>query len=78
MLPNPANNRLLRIPLTAFVAFLSLPGVAVAFAQAAASKALPNVVVFLADDAGWGDYSCSGNTQLQTPAIDSISKTGVS
>ena len=78
MLPNPANNRLLRILLTAFVAFLSLPGVAVAFAQAAASKALPNVVVFLADDAGWGDYSCSGNTQLQTPAIDSISKTGVS
>jgi arylsulfatase A-like enzyme len=38
----------------------------------------PNLVVFLADDAGWGDYSFSGNTQLATPNIDSIAKAGVS
>ncbi len=38
----------------------------------------PNVVVFLADDAGWGDYGASGNTQLQTPNIDSLAKGGVS
>jgi arylsulfatase A-like enzyme len=38
----------------------------------------PNLVVFLADDAGWGDYSFSGNTQLATPNIDSIAKSGVS
>ena len=24
----------------------------------------PNVVIFLADDAGWGDYSHSGNKQI--------------
>lgn len=38
----------------------------------------PNVVIFLADDAGWGDYSHSGNTQVRTPNIDSIAQGGVS
>ena len=48
------------------------------FAAAPLQAAPPNVVVFLADDAGWGDYSFSGNTQLETPNIDSIGKSGVS
>lgn len=38
----------------------------------------PNVVVFLADDAGWGDYSHSGNRMVATPNIDSIAQGGVS
>ena len=38
----------------------------------------PNVVVFLADDAGWGDYGHSGNLTVSTPAIDSIARQGVS
>lgn len=38
----------------------------------------PNVVVFLADDSGWGDYSINGNTNLQTPNIDSLAKSGAS
>jgi arylsulfatase A-like enzyme len=38
----------------------------------------PNVVVFLADDAGWGDYSQSGNSHIATPKIDSIAQGGVS
>ncbi|MCR4415606.1 MAG: arylsulfatase, partial [Thermoguttaceae bacterium] len=38
----------------------------------------PNVVVFLADDAGWGDYGRSGNTTVQTPHIDSLARQGVS
>ncbi len=37
----------------------------------------PNVVIFLADDAGWGDYGHSGNQQVQTPHIDSIAQRGV-
>ncbi len=36
----------------------------------------PNVVVLLADDAGWGDYSFNGNHQLSTPHIDSIAQQG--
>jgi len=43
-----------------------------------ATAAPPNVVVFLADDAGWGDYSFSGNEQISTPNIDSIAERGVS
>ena len=39
---------------------------------AAASPRPPNVVVFLADDAGWGDYSINGNRSLRTPNIDAI------
>ena len=36
----------------------------------------PNVVVFLADDQGWGDLGISGNTNLSTPRIDSIARDG--
>jgi len=42
------------------------------------SSARPNVLIFLADDAGWGDYSASGNIHLETPNIDSIKQDGVS
>jgi arylsulfatase A-like enzyme len=38
----------------------------------------PNIIIFLADDAGWGDYSFSGNPDLATPHIDSIARGGVS
>ncbi len=41
-------------------------------------EAKPNVVIFLADDAGWGDYSYSGNKMVSTPNIDSIAKDGAS
>ncbi len=36
----------------------------------------PNVVVILTDDQGWGDLSVHGNTQLSTPAIDSLARDG--
>lgn len=38
----------------------------------------PNIVVLLADDAGWGDYGHSGNRQVRTPNIDSLAERGVS
>lgn len=38
----------------------------------------PNVVVLLADDAGWGDYGINGNHQLSTPNIDRIAREGAS
>jgi arylsulfatase A-like enzyme len=38
----------------------------------------PNVVIFLADDAGWGDYQHNGNTMVRTPQIDSLAHKGVS
>ncbi len=36
----------------------------------------PNVLIFLADDQGWGDLSVSGNTNLATPNIDSLAQEG--
>lgn len=42
----------------------------------AESPRQPNVVVFLADDQGWGDLSASGNTNLATPNIDSLAREG--
>jgi len=48
-----------------------------AFAAPSAFAAQPpNVIVFLADDAGWGDYSHNGNTNVRTPNIDSIAAGG--
>lgn len=49
-----------------------------ALAAVSLAAAPPNVVIFLADDAGWGDYGASGNTQLRTPNIDSLASGGVS
>lgn len=50
-----------------------LNGVAV---EADETSPQPNVVIFLADDQGWGDLSCHGNTNLATPNIDSLAREG--
>lgn len=41
------------------------------------SAALPNVVVILTDDQGWGDLSLNGNTNLSTPNIDRLAAEGI-
>ena len=38
----------------------------------------PNVVIFLADDQGWGDLSWNGNTNVTTPNIDKLAQEGAS
>ena len=45
-------------------------------APAAEPASRPNVVVFLADDQGWGDLSVHGNAQLATPNIESLAREG--
>ena len=37
----------------------------------------PNIVFILADDLGWGDLSCYGQTRFSTPNIDSIAARGI-
>ena len=42
----------------------------------AASKALPNVVIFFTDDQGYGDLSSFGNPTIHTPHVDSLAADG--
>lgn len=41
------------------------------------SPALPNVVVILSDDVGWGDPGCYGATRVKTPHIDALAAGGL-
>src|SRR5215510_10382101 len=36
----------------------------------------PNIIIFLSDDVGYGEYGFQGNKQIPTPNIDSIAKNG--
>ena len=42
-----------------------------------ANAARPNVVLVFIDDMGWGDFSCFGNDDAQTPNIDRMAAEGV-
>lgn len=42
-----------------------------------ATEAKPNVLVIVADDLGYADLSCQGETDVPTPNIDSIARNGV-
>lgn len=37
----------------------------------------PNIIVFLADDMGWGDAGCYGSEEILTPNIDKLASQGV-
>jgi arylsulfatase A-like enzyme len=51
------------------IALLTIPTAAV--------EALPNIVFILADDLGYGDSSCYGATQVQTPNVDRLAREGL-
>lgn len=48
---------------------------AILYAEGERSK--PNVVVFLADDMGWGDSATYGHTLIKTPNLDKLASQGV-
>ncbi|NME71219.1 arylsulfatase [Flammeovirga aprica] len=37
----------------------------------------PNIIYILADDAGWGDFSCYGQEKFSTPNIDALAESGI-
>jgi len=56
-----------------------LPAAIVAVSCAApAPDSRPNVVLFLADDQGWGDLSVHGNGNVRTPNLDALAREGAS
>jgi arylsulfatase A-like enzyme len=60
----------------------ALPGMIVlilvcaGLARATAAESRPNILFILADDLGWGDLSCYGNTFLRTPNLDRLAQQG--
>lgn len=53
-----------------------LPMVALG-ASLSADDGRPNIIVFFADDLGYGELGCQGNPEIPTPYIDSIAESGV-
>ena len=43
----------------------------------AAAKGKPNIVFFLADDLGYGDLGCFGQTKIKTPNLDRLASEGM-
>lgn len=59
-------------------ALLAATGLCLAFAAPGdAADRRPNVIVFLSDDVGYGEYGFQGNREIPTPNIDSIARNGV-
>ncbi|WP_425614629.1 sulfatase [Anatilimnocola sp. NA78] len=48
-----------------------------ALSQATQAADKPNILIFYADDLGYGELGCQGNTEIPTPHIDSIAKNGL-
>jgi arylsulfatase A len=46
------------------------------FLATALHAAPPNIVIFLADDLGYGDLGCFGHPTIQTPNLDAFAKQG--
>jgi hypothetical protein len=67
-------NCLLALPLFASVVAGAVPGDSNA---SLARPALPNVVLILADDLGWGDLGVQGHPEYRTPNLDRLAAEGV-
>lgn len=47
------------------------------FGQVESSATKPNILFILADDLGYGDLGCYGQTAIQTPNLDNLAASGV-
>ena len=59
-----------------FILCLGCGGTAVV-AQSPEEPDKPNILVFIADDAGWRDFGTYGNENIQTPNIDQLAEGGL-
>ena len=68
--------RVSRRILCLFLFLIALPN-QTAFGNGLTETAKPNVVVVFIDDMGWGDFSCFGNTAVETQNIDRLAREGI-
>ncbi len=67
-----------KFSLILFMFFTAVAGFCAAtMAEEEAVKNRPNVIFILADDLGYGDLSCYGQTEFRTPKIDSLADDGM-
>lgn len=45
--------------------------------RAKARPSAPNILFIVADDMGWADLGCYGNTEVDTPTLDSLARDGI-
>ncbi|HVJ79703.1 MAG TPA: sulfatase-like hydrolase/transferase, partial [Planctomycetia bacterium] len=50
---------------------------AVALSAGPAQPARPNIIFIIADDLGYGDLGCYGQTKIRTPNLDKLAKEGM-
>lgn len=56
---------------------VSLAALALFSASTLAKPELPNIIVILSDDVGWGDLGCYGATRIKTPHLDLLASQGL-
>ncbi len=59
------------------ILLLALAGFVSASHAAAQGDRPPNVIYILADDLGWGELGCYGQTKIKTPNLDRLAKQGM-
>ena len=45
--------------------------------HSSAAQGRPNLIMVFIDDMGWGDFSCFGNREAQTPNVDRLAAEGI-
>ena len=60
-----------------FIALVGFATIASPIAEAATATGKPNVLIFYADDLGWGETGVQGCKDIPTPNIDSLATNGV-
>ena len=66
------------LPLRCRTALLTITGAcAIQAVPAATESPLPNIIVIITDDLGFGDLGCYGATKIDTPNLDKLAGQGV-